>query len=187
MNDDNVSGKALAAGSSDPPESITLFITWTTYGAWLPGDSRGWRKWKKGEQQPQPLLEDWCRDRMKEKPVLLNAHQREAVERTIHEHATIRGWYLHAVSVRSNHVHVAVTVVPKVSVEPLRAGSSAVKRVRDQFKANGTTALRRLPNPITNEKVWTKGGDIEFLDTDDDLEQVVLYITEAQDRMDRGK
>lgn len=51
------------------------------------------------------------------------------------------------------------------------------------------TVLRRLDCVLesTNEKVWTKGGDIEFLDTDDDLEQVVLYITEAQDRMDRGK
>ena len=61
------------------------------------------------------------------------------------------------------------------------------KQVRDQLKANATRALRALPNPVSNEKVWTKGGDIEFIDTDDDLEKVVLYITESQDRMDRGK
>ncbi|MCE3018010.1 MAG: transposase [Pirellula sp.] len=175
MSDQNVSGKALAAGTSELNEPITLFITWTTYGAWLPGDSRGWRKWKAGDQLPQPKLEEWCRDRMKEKPIVLNESQREAVEKTIREHATIRGWHIHAVCVRSNHAHVVVTA------------AAPPKRVRDQFKANGTTALRRMPNPITNEKVWTKGGDIEFIDGDDDLERVVLYVTEAQDRMDRGK
>ena len=166
-------------------DPITLFITWTTYGSWLPGDSRGWKHWKKGEQQPQPVLEDWCKGRMKEKPVLLNEQQRLAVEGVIRDHAAHRGWELHAVSVRSNHVHVAVTVVPKVSSKNTRV-ADGIKRVRDELKANGTRVLRRLENPIQNEKVWTKVGDIQIIDTDDDLEQVVLYISEAQDRMDLG-
>ena len=193
--DDIESGQALAAGESDgatqkpaasaspltdamraePNEPITLFITFTTYGTWLPGDRRGWRKWKAGEQQPQPLLEDWCRERMKEQAVFLNEHQRQRVEAVIRKHATIRGWSLHAISARSNHVHIAVT-----ACDP-------PKRVRDQFKANATRVLREPPTPVKNERVWTKGGDIEFVDTEDDLFQVVLYITEAQDRMDRGK
>jgi hypothetical protein len=61
------------------------------------------------------------------------------------------------------------------------------KTVRDQFKANATRVLRAIPKPIANEKVWTKGGDIEFIATDDDLERVIVYVNEAQDRMDRGK
>ncbi len=112
---------------------------------------------------------------MTEEPVRLNLTQREAVEESIRTHAKIRGWKLHAVSARSNHVHVAVTA------------TGPPKRVRDQFKANGTTALRGLPNAITNEKVWTKGGDIELIDTGEDLEHVVLYIVEGQDRMDRER
>lgn len=183
---ENLTGKALATGSACAgPETtgsdnagsgsfpLALFLTWTTYGTWLPGDPRGWRKWKRGERPPQPLLEDWCRDRMKEQPVVLTHEQRDAVERVIVEHAAIRGWLLHAVSVRSNHVHVVVSA----NAEP--------KKVRDQFKANATRVLRALPEPITNEKIWTRGGDIEFIDTEDDLEQVILYVTEAQDRMDR--
>ncbi len=168
---DPVSGKALAAGEF--PHA--LFITWTTYGTWLPGDHRGWRKWKRGQRPPQPRLEEWCRDRLMEQPVLLNEVQRRAVENVILEHAEFRQWILHAVSARSNHVHAAVSA------------AAIPKQVRDQLKANATRALRALPNPVSNEKVWTKGGDIEFIDTDDDLEKVVLYITEAQDRMDRGK
>jgi len=182
-----MSGKALAAGPSSIPRTIesqpdgssddfrTLFITWTAYGTWLPGDSRGWRKWKAGEQRPQPLLEDWCRDQMTERPVLLSESHRACVEKVIRAHAELRGWALHAVSARSNHVHVAVTA------------NAPPKRVRDQFKANGTRVLRERPDRIANKKVWTKGGDIEFIDSDEELEQVVLYINEAQDRMERGK
>ena len=70
-------------------DPITLFITWTTYGSWLPGDFRGWKHWKKGEQQPQPRLEDWCKDRMNEKPVVLDGKQRAAVEDVIGEHSEI--------------------------------------------------------------------------------------------------
>ncbi len=154
---------------------VTYFITWTTYGAWLPGDQRGWRKWKGGEQQPRPLLEAWCRERMKETPVKLNSLQREKVELVCRQHAAIRSWSLHALSARSNHVHIAVTA------------DDAPHKVRDQFKANSTRVLRQSPAPIANEKIWTRGGDVEIINDEDGLEQVILYITEAQDRMEREK
>jgi REP element-mobilizing transposase RayT len=156
-------------------DAVTYFITWTTYGTWLPGDNRGWRKWKAGGQSPQPLLENWCFERMKGSPVLLNETQRQKVEDVCQRHAAIRGWDLHAVSARSNHVHLAVTA------------DAAPTKVRDQFKANATRVLRTQPHPITNQKVWTRGGDAEIVDGEESLEQVVLYITESQDRMDRGK
>jgi REP element-mobilizing transposase RayT len=172
--------------ANDFNDPITLFITWTTYGSWLPGDARGWKKWKRGEQEPQPVLEDWCKDRMKEKAVLLDEYQRKSVDDVIHKHSQIRGWELHAVSVRSNHVHVVVTVVPKTGNKDYRV-ADGIKRVRDELKANASRVVRRCESPITNEKVWTKGGDIQFLDREDDLEKVVIYVLEAQDRMDRGK
>ena len=79
----------------------TYFITWTTYGTWLPGDARGWRQREKGNVLPQPLLEQWCRERMKGSFVLLADHDRETVEDACHEHCEIRGWELLAVSVLS--------------------------------------------------------------------------------------
>jgi REP element-mobilizing transposase RayT len=190
MSESPLSGRALAPGSfkthdstvntvpivrEEPAASavpLTLFITWTTYGSWLPGDRRGWRKWHSGQRQPQPLLEDWCRERMKEAPVVLHKEHREAVEKVCREHAALRHWILHAIAVRSNHVHLAVTA------------RDVPSKVRDQFKANGTRVLRKTIVPISNEKVWTRGGDIEILDKDEDLYQVVLYITDAQDRME---
>lgn len=160
---------------ADSDFPLALFITWTTYGSWLSGDIRGWRKWKRGQRPPQPHLENWCRDRLSEQPVLLNQAQRQLVEHVLQEHAHVRGWLIHASSVRSNHVHIVVTAaaIPRI--------------VRDQFKANSTRVLRAPPFQIVNKKVWSKGGDIQFIDTQQDLEQVDLYVTEAQGRMDRGK
>ncbi len=56
------------------------FITWTTYGTWLPGDARGWRKRRGGYQISRPQLEEWCRKQMRGEAVLLALHDREAVE-----------------------------------------------------------------------------------------------------------
>ena len=156
-------------------DRVIYFITWTTYGTWLAGDSRGWRKMKEGERPPQPLLEEWCREQMTGKPVVLTDVQRRKVEVVCHEHAEHRRWELHAVNARTNHVHLAVTA------------DKSPKVVRDQFKANATRVLRLEPDRIAEEHIWTKGGDVEIIDGENNLEQVVKYILEAQDKMDRGK
>ena len=49
--------------NSDDP--IAFFITWTVYGTHLQGDERGWRRRRKGDQQPQPRLAQWRRERLK--------------------------------------------------------------------------------------------------------------------------
>ncbi|MCP4889219.1 MAG: hypothetical protein GY904_21725 [Planctomycetaceae bacterium] len=151
----------------------TYLITWTTYGTWVPGDQRGWRKGHLGNQPPQPRLEAWCRKEMNEPAVLLNSRQRHAVESVCKKHANVRSWGLHAICARSNHVHVAITT------------NANPQKVRDQLKANATRALRELPDPIQNKKVWTRRGDVEAIRDEESLERVIIYIQEAQDRMDR--
>ncbi len=152
-------------------DAMTLFITWTTYGSWLPGDGRGWNRRGSGAKDARPRLERWCRQRLRSKPVILDFAQRAAVETIIGDHSLIRGWGLHAVSARTNHVHVAVTA------------AEFPKHVRNQLKANSTTALRRLCKSMAHTQVWSSGGHISFIDTEQALEEVVAYITQAQDRM----
>lgn len=60
-----------------------------------------------------------------------------------------------------------------------------VEEVRDQFKANATRVLKNEPSPLKCEKVWTRGGDTQIVDGESALEQVKVYILEAQDRMGR--
>ena len=154
-------------------DALEYFITWTTYGTWLPGDSRGWRKRGSGSQLPRPLLERWCREQMTGDTVLLSLADRETTEDACHEHCRVRGWELLAVSARSNHVHVVVSA----DVDP--------KKVRDQLKANCTRRLRTQEKPLNCTRTWTRGGDIEILDTEEDVRLAVLYVLEAQDRMGR--
>jgi len=112
---------------------------------------------------------------MTDDEVVLNETQRGKVESVCREHATIRGWFLHAVNARTNHVHLAVTADKRPSV------------VRDQFKANATRVLRQEPEALRTGKIWTRGGDCSIVDCEEELARVVEYITIAQDRMSRGK
>lgn len=158
---------------SDP---LAYFITFTCYGTWLPGDDRGWTKWRKGEKLPQPLLTNWCREQMKESPVLLDQVQREIVEHTIAQHCQIRGWHLHAVNCRSNHCHVVVT-----------ANSHDGDVVRDQFKAWCTRKLKeqwmaqRDSKDNVREHWWTAKGSVRSLFDDESLLAAIRYTLEAQD------
>jgi REP element-mobilizing transposase RayT len=104
--------------------------------------------------------------------VTLNDEQRKRVEDACRKHATIRGWKLYALNARSNHIHLVVAADRPPSV------------VRDQFKAHATRAIRSGTSELIDGKVWTRGGDIQIIDDEESLEQVILYVTQAQDRMD---
>src|SRR5688500_14303497 len=89
---------------------LAYHLTWTTYGTWLPGDQRGWvERGVPVIRDADPDREQAARERMAEAPVILTEAQRQIVEQTIRDHCRIRGWTLHALNVRTNHVHVVVT------------------------------------------------------------------------------
>jgi REP element-mobilizing transposase RayT len=119
---------------------------------------------------PRPALEQWCREHMAHDAVLLSEDDRRAVESGCREHSDFRGWTLLAVSARSNHVHVVVV------------SDRDPKTTREQFKANSTRALRQQAVPLHVPKTWSNGGDVRVLDTDDDIQSAVIYVSEAQDR-----
>lgn len=147
----------------------TYFITWNTYGTWLPSVSRGWLKRRGGFQLPRPFLEQWCREQMTSSSVLLSPEDRQTVESACSEHCMIHAWSLLAVNARTNHVHLVVTA------------NTGPKVTRDQLKANCTSRLRRQPVPLNVERTWAKGGDTEILDTEDEIQACILYTLEAQD------
>jgi hypothetical protein len=89
---------------------LAYHLTWTTYGTWLQGDERGWvKKGIAGIQEPDLHTQGRCQELLKTPPVTLNDRQRLLVQATIEAHCHHRQWKLHAVNVRSNHVHVVVT------------------------------------------------------------------------------
>ena len=92
-------------------ERLAYFLTWTTYGSWLPGDERNWVD-KRGEfRLPDFKCQNAARERMPEHALTFEIEQRLIVEDTIAEHCRIRHWQLYAVATRNQHIHVVVSAV----------------------------------------------------------------------------
>ena len=180
-----ISRRALAPGYNAPgpsphsdgtlimilDEPLAFFITWTIYGSHLQGDERGWRRRRHGDQPPQPRLAKWRQERLKHELLMLSPEQRAVVENECRRHCEHRDWHVWAINPRSTHVHAVVTA----------AGCSG-KSVRDQLKANATRGLRESWPVFRDRQVWTVGGDWTCINSQNDLEQVSLYVREAQDR-----
>lgn len=150
-------------------EPLAYFITWGTYGTWLPGDARGWNARGRGWQPPDSIREAQAADAMTEGECRLTPEQRAAVETQLAETCRFRGWQLLAASCRSNHVHVVVAV----------AGADGFK-VRDDLKAWATRCLKERFDP-TRKKWWAERGDVEPVYHDAGLEQAIWYVAEGQD------
>lgn len=151
-------------------EPIAYLITWTAYGTWLPGDERGWNQRGQAEiQAPNAQYLKSAKARMKESPFLLTKPDQEVVENTIRKHCNIRKWTLHAVSARSNHIHVVVTAP---DYDPVT--------VTEQFKAWCTRKLK--PSYQKRDRFWTDRASRRWINHEDDLDAAVIYVLEAQDR-----
>ena len=161
-----------AARPNEAPmaDAVAYFLTWTTYGTWLPGDDRGWVLKGSGFQPPRPVLQKLSADRMTESACTLDEYARRIVEETIRDHCRRRDWELHAVNCRSNHVHVVVTA------------NVSAKKVREELKARCTRKLKEASGErITRKHWWTEGGSRRKIGDQESLEAVIHYVLYAQD------
>jgi REP element-mobilizing transposase RayT len=156
---------------SKPP--LGFFLTWVTYGTWLPGDERGWVEYHHGWQLPDPARKLEAMAIMTEDACRLSEDQRDAVEKQIEETCLHRGWCLRAVSCRSNHVHVVLTAM-----------NTRPKKIRSDLKAWATRCLKDKFD-ANRENWWAERGSIRFLNSERSLETATLYVVEAQDRKGR--
>lgn len=149
---------------SDP---LAYFLTWTTYGTWLPGDQRGWfdhsGQWS-GADEHRRMMASLS---MTENACKLDRDQRILVEATIARHCQVRGWKLHAVNCRTNHVHVVVT-----------APGYHPDTVRDQFKSWCTSGLKehqrkRHPGSVVRTKWWTERGSQRWINDEEGLNNLI--------------
>ncbi len=157
------------------PDPLAYFITWNTYGTWLPGDARGWVDLHHGWQLPCPILELESKARMTEQACRLDREQRTIVEKQIEETCRIRGWKLHAVNCRTNHLHIVVTA------------EQHPDQVRNQLKAWCTRRLKDLEikrcvrEPI-RENWWAERGSKRYVNDEDSLEAAIVYVLDGQDK-----
>jgi REP element-mobilizing transposase RayT len=118
------------------------FMTWTTYGTWLPGDPRGNVTSVKDGPGPRhrnnipgtpvdgdmPGLRGWAEEHMKGPAVRLTEDQAREVMSQFHETVSFRRWLLVAAAVMANHCHVVVGVSgdpdPEIILRDLKAYAS---------------------------------------------------------------
>ena len=149
-------------------EPLAYHLTWTTHGTWLPGDPRGWiEEGKPGVRTGDPHRQRLARQHLTDEPVCLTDEQRQLVEATVQAHCGLRGWTLHAVNVRTNHVHVVVTA----DLPP--------DHVLIQFKA---WCSRRLSDCVeaAPRAWWTKGGSTKWINDEAYLQNAIAYVLHGQ-------
>ncbi len=167
------------------PEPINLvnierywFLTWTTYGSWLPGDERGfvgsdfddrgilveYNEFATPHAPPNPDLNGALERRLKSTEVLLTAAQASALLGQFQETTRFRNWLLIATGIMRTHVHALVGV----------SGDPDPEKILGDLKAYGTRCLNRMGT--LRKDWWTRGGSKRKLPDERAVETVVQYI-----------
>ncbi len=140
---------------------LGYMLTWTTYGAWLQGDRRGYVK--DGEVLGgNERLEKSNRDLQAGAVVRLSDAEQEIVSQAIQQEATKREQCILAMAVNPVHVHVVG-----------RCSEAPIGRVVAWYKSAGRLALKRLGRV---GRVWTRGYDKRFCFDHDALETRIRYV-----------
>ena len=161
-------------------EPEAYLLTFRCYGTWLPGDAPGWvadgdkfgtpfRPPNRGlsgygAQRAQSRADDKAVEPIEE----FTPAERAAAEEAIRGLCQRRGWELHAVNVRTNHVHAVVTCPcsPKQAINDMKARVTLVFRQRGFRHRDGD--------------VWSRGGSKRYLWTPEDVAEAVRYVLEEQ-------
>lgn len=150
--------------------ALAYFLTWTGYGTWLHGDERGSVDDAHNRREMPRLAADsrkseWAGVAMAESAFWLEDVDRALVDSAIRKTCEIRGWKLHGVNVRTNHMHVVVT-----------ASDSSPEHAAGLLKSWATRALKaRHPG---RKRFWTNQASTRPLFDDDSLNAAVRYTRE---------
>jgi REP element-mobilizing transposase RayT len=162
----------------------------TTYGTWLPGDSRGSVtsvRDLRPDDEPSPFrfehnmpgapLEDAIPGlqlsalaQMKAPRIYLDLAKAEVLLGQFQETAAHRAWALRAVAIMRNHFHIVVQV----------ADDPAPRKILADFKAYGTRALNRAYGKTPAETWWTDKGSKRKLAEERALANAIHYVLYKQ-------
>ena len=155
-------------------EPVGYLLTWTCYGTWLPGDERRSVDKKHNtygtpRAPVDPARVAGARQRQTHRTVVLAEEARAIVADTIAAHCQFRGWALHAVNARSNHVHVVVGYA-----------GQAPEKVMGEFKCWCSRRLHETGALPNEGQVWTDHGSTVYLWNPRDIAGAVEYVDEGQ-------
>ncbi len=149
------------------------FITFHTCGTWLHGDLRGSVDREHNVPRTPFLPADEAlrrRDATKlaRPAVRLGGEARRIVHRTILEVCRHRDWTLHALNVRTTHVHAVVSAGPPP------------ERVMNDLKAWCTRRLMAAGLHERARHIWARHGSTKWLNTRAALDRACRYTLDGQ-------
>jgi REP element-mobilizing transposase RayT len=158
---------------NDTDIPLAYFISFRSYGTWLHGDKRGsidrfHNQYGTPYLPPNDIWQRYNRNQLKTKPLILNASQRNAIEKAIRETCKIRKWDLRALNVRTNHVHTVVTADRKPEL------------VLNAFKANATRQLREDRLWLQSFSPWADKGSKRRLWNERSVANAIDYVLNGQ-------
>jgi REP element-mobilizing transposase RayT len=155
--------------------TVAYLITFRTYGSWLHGDDRGSVDRRRFNTPGEPTIPPRVglvsaeRANLRQPPVRLTHHERDVIREAIRTAAHRLSWTLHAINVRTEHVHVVVS-------SEWRAES-----LLSTLKAEATRTLRRNGLRPVTERIWSRHGSTKYLWDDNSVAAAVDYVLNRQD------
>jgi REP element-mobilizing transposase RayT len=142
-------------------KTIGYFVTWTTYGAWLQGDKRGYVKKGKvlGENKSLYNINKMIQT---SESVRLRKKERKIISQAISKRAKELGQAVLSIAVCSNHVHILL-------------GYNG-KPIEDCIRQYKTASYYTLKENGFNRKLWTRGYDVRFCFDEKHLKAVIEYV-----------
>jgi REP element-mobilizing transposase RayT len=159
---------------NDTDTPLAHFISFRCYGTWLHGDERGSINRNNNVYQTPfiPSNQGWKThntSKLKSAPETLNSDQRRIVETAIREVCEHKKWTLHAINVRTNHIHTVVFVAADSSTSALNA-----------FKAYSTRHLRNNGLWPHSHSPWSNKGSRRHLWNEASLLRAIDYVVNGQ-------
>ncbi len=152
-------------------EPLAYFFTFRCYGTVVHGENdetvdREHNRFGTAYLPRQPQRAALQRQLMNEELYLLDTDRRKLVRAGIEKGCRARAWTLHALHVRTTHVHAVVTpdVPPERALGSLKAWASRELAVLDRGRAHR----------------WAYHGSTRYLWTEGQLQQVARYVIDGQ-------
>jgi len=142
-------------------KTVGYMVTWTTYGTWLQGREQGFVKDGMVCGENIALKKSNIRN-LDGATVRLGQRERDIVKGAILEAAKRFRQKIHAIAVRSNHVHI----VAEYAEVPMGVLVGC-------YKSAGRIALKKCG---FDGKVWTRGYDKRFCFSKKELRARVAYV-----------
>ncbi|MCC6452166.1 MAG: transposase [Acidobacteria bacterium] len=159
---------------NDTDIPLAVFFTFRCYGTWLHGDERGSvdRNNNVYRSPRIPANGNWRKhneELLLHRPVTLNAERRQSVEKAIRELCVKRDWRLLAINVRTNHIHVVISI-----------GSKKPKDALIALKANATRQLREDSLWLDEHSPWADKGSKRNLWNEKSIWEACNYVNNEQ-------